>query len=214
MSESFFAEVFSPNLYPPKLLGINVDILKDCYGVPSISHRYMMQTKSEKLYTPTKEVFELLKKGMTGGCCQVFTKYHKVDETEIKNHKIEKPKTCKKIVGYDANSLYLGALSMEMPCGRPEIIKDVNTNEIIQDILDDKFFGFVEVDIHTPKHLKEKVSEFPPLFIVSEVPDNLIPNHIKQIGEKTGRTNAGNKLLAVTSAEKILLYTPLIKFYT
>ena len=25
MSESIFAEVFSPNLYPPKLLGINVD---------------------------------------------------------------------------------------------------------------------------------------------------------------------------------------------
>ena len=104
-----------------------VDILKDCYGVPSIAHRYMMQTKSEKLYTPTKEVFELLKKGMTGGCCQVFTKYHKVGQTKIKNHKIAKPKTCKKIVGYDANSLYLGALSMEMPCGKPEIIKDVNT---------------------------------------------------------------------------------------
>ena len=39
-----------------------VDILKDCHGVPSIAHRYMMQTKSEKLYTPTKEVFEATKK--------------------------------------------------------------------------------------------------------------------------------------------------------
>ena len=86
---------------------LGVDILKDCYGVPSIAHRYMMQTKSEKLYTPTKKAFELLKKGMTGCCCQVFTKYHKVDKTKIKSHKIEKPKTCKKILGYDANFLYL-----------------------------------------------------------------------------------------------------------
>ena len=52
------------------------------------------------------ETYNLLKTGMVGGLAQVFTRYHKKDVTYIRSH-IEREKLCKKIIGYDANALYL-----------------------------------------------------------------------------------------------------------
>ena len=52
------------------------------------------------------ETYNLLKTGTVGGPAQVFTRYHEKDVTYIRSH-IEREKLCKKIIGYDANALYL-----------------------------------------------------------------------------------------------------------
>ena len=54
-----------------------------------------------------------------------------------------------------------------------------------------------------------------PLFVVQEIPDCDIPEEMKIYKERTGRkTMKGTKkLLGVIKAKKILLYTPLIKWY-
>ena len=51
-----------------------------------------------------------------------------------------------------------------MPTGKQEHIKQYNLSQLEQDILNDKLFGFVQVDIETPEHLKEYFKEMTPIF--------------------------------------------------
>ena len=53
-----------------------------------------------------------------------------------------------------------------------------------------------------------------PFFVVQEIPESCIPEHIKKYQLDTGRTTVKGtkKLLGVMKAEKILLYTPLLKW--
>ena len=44
--------------------------------------------------------------------------YHKVGITKIRPHRLANPKTCKHILSYDANALYLSTMLHDMPCGR------------------------------------------------------------------------------------------------
>ena len=52
-----------------------------------------------------------------GGTSIVFHRYHERDVTTIRPTDYEKPKACKKIIGYDANALYLWSILQEMPTG-------------------------------------------------------------------------------------------------
>ena len=54
-----------------------------------------------------------------------------------------------------------------------------------------------------------------PLFVVQEIPEKYIPKEMNIYEEKTGRKTikGTKKLLGVMKAKKILLYTPLIKWY-
>jgi hypothetical protein len=56
-----------------------------------------------------------------------------------------------------------------MPTGKHEHIKSDNLEQLTQDILNDKLFGFVRVDIKTPEDLKEKLSEMTPIFKNAEI---------------------------------------------
>ena len=49
------------------------------------------------------ETYNLLKTGMVGGPAQVFTRYFEKGATHIRSHNKQR-KTCKKIIGYDANA--------------------------------------------------------------------------------------------------------------
>ena len=108
-----------------------------------------------------------------------------------------------------------------MPCGNEEYVEIEKPNDpeliekLCKDILEDKLFGFLQVDIHVPDNLKEKFSEFSPLFVVDSVPENMIPKYIKDYQKNTGRKTlqSSRNLLCVTKAEKILLYTPVLKWY-
>ena len=105
-----------------------------------------------------------------------------------------------------------------MPCDKEqyvEVTEPNNVENICKDILEDKLFGFCQVDIHVPDHLREKFSEFAPLFIIDIVPEDLVPEHMKKYKEATDRKTLkdSRKLLGVTKAKKILLYTPMIKWY-
>ena len=55
----------------------------------------------------------------------------------------------------------------------------------------------------------------PPLFVVDEIPDNCIPEEMKLYKKLTSRKRikGTKKLLGVTKAKKILLYSPLLKWY-
>ena len=99
--------------------------------------------------------------------------------------------------------------------GASQALSSEEKDELIQNVLNDKLFGFFQVDIEVPEQLMDKFSEFSPLFILSEVPEDQIPQHMHAYKINTGRKKIKNnkKLLGVMKAEKILLYSPLLKWY-
>ena len=164
------------------------------------------------------EAYEMLKTGMIGGPSIVFCRYAEAGVSKIRSHIYsEKAKTCRSVHGLDSNSLYLFCSGQEMPCGKEKVFKcnPDEQAEIIQNVLNDKLFGFFEVDIEVPEQKRKRFSEFCPLFVISEVPEDQIPQHMKDYKINTGRKMIKNnkKLLGVMKAEKILLYSPLLKWY-
>ena len=165
------------------------------------------------------EAYEMLKTGMIGGPSIVFCRYAEAGVSQIRSHIYKDAKTCRAVLGFDANSLYLYCSGQEMPCGKEKVFRCnggvEEKDEIIQNVLNDELFGFFQVDIEVPKQLRKRFSEFSPLFILDEVPEDQIPQHMKNYQINTGRKKIKNnkKLLGVMKAEKILIYSPLLKWY-
>ena len=165
------------------------------------------------------EAYEMLTTGMIGGPSIVFCRHAEAGVSKIRSHIYSDAdaKTCRSVLGLDANSLYLFCSGQEMPCGKEKVFKcnPAEQDEIIQNVLNDKLFGFFEVDIEVPEQKRKRFSEFCPLFVISEVPEDQIPQHMKDYKINTGRKMIKNnkKLLGVMKAEKILLYSPLLKWY-
>ena len=175
----------------------------------------------------------MLKTGMIGGPSIVFCRYAEAGVSRIRSHiysdreagkageageKLRADsKTCRAVLSLDANSLYLFCSGQEMPCGKEKVFSSnpEEKDELIQNVLNDKLFGFFQVDIEVPEKLLDKFSEFSPLFILSEVPEDQISQHMKDYKINTGRKKIKNnkKLLGLMKAEKILLYSPLLKWY-
>ncbi|KAG6592630.1 uncharacterized protein IUM83_12462 [Phytophthora cinnamomi] len=124
-------------------------------------YRKLLDFNSDKLVysidQEEKDIYAKMKANIAGGPSIIFHRYAKRNETKIRGGKV-----CKKIIGYDANALYLWALGNDMPCGRLTTIEAYDG--IIDDIKSDKIFGFLECDIRTPGHLKEYFSEMTPIF--------------------------------------------------
>ena len=165
------------------------------------------------------EAYEMLTTGMIGGPSIVFCRYAEAGVSQIRSHRYSEAdaKTCRAVLGFDANSLYLFCSGQEMPRGKEKVFKGnpEEKDKLIQKVLNDKLFGFFQVDIEVPEQLLDKFSEFSPLFILSEVPEDQIPQHMHAYKINTGRKKIKNnkKLLGVMKAEKILLYSPLLKWY-
>ena len=165
------------------------------------------------------EAYEMLTTGMIGGPSIVFCRYAEAGVSRIRSHIYSEAdaKTSRAVLGLDANSLYLFCSGQEMPCGKEKVFSTnpEEKDKLIQNVLNDKLFGFFQVDIEVPEQLRDKFSEFSPLFILSEVPEDQIPQHMHAYKINTGRKKIKNnkKLLGVMKAEKILLYSPLLKWY-
>ena len=156
---------------------------------------------------------------MVGGPSIVFCRYAEAGVSQIRSHIYSRAdaKICRSVQGLDANSLYLFCSGQEMPCGKEKVFHcdPEEKDKLIQNVLNDKLFGFFEVDIKVPEQKSKRFSEFCPLFILDEVPEEQIPQHMKDYQINTGRKKIKNnkKLLGVMKAEKILIYSPLLKWY-
>ena len=141
-----------PELYAPGQYCIhrckkfcNDDFCKICYKI----------RKDCKICDKNKS-YKLLKTGMVGGPSIIFMRYAEAQKTTIRPHKYKNPENCVRIVGYDANGLYLSCSGQEMPCGKEECIAIENPSDpkfikkIYKDILAGNLFGFCQVDIHVP----------------------------------------------------------------
>ena len=206
---------------------IGIDILKDAVSLPGVSEKYILRKtlqprwgyKPPELYSPNKEAYAMLKAAVVGGPSLVFTRKHVAGETRIRSHQYEDARLCRRILGYDANSLYPSTMMKEMPCG-PGYVKSYDNPEAYarvfpQFLWTEEWFGFAEVDIEVPEELWPEFEEFPPLFINRGVPDSAVPQHMHAYLQQSGRKRfpEQKKLLGVMSAKKILLYAPLLAWY-
>ena len=206
---------------------LGIDILKDAVSLPGVSEKYILRKtlqprwgyKPPELYSPNKEAYAMLKAAVVGGPSLVFTRKHVAGETRIRSHQYEDAKVCRRILGYDANSLYPSTMMKEMPCG-PGFVKSYNNPEAYARVFPqflwmEEWFGFAEVDIEVPEELWPEFEEFPPLFINRGVPDSAVPQHMHDYLKQSGRKRfpEQKKLLGVMSAKKILLYAPLLAWY-
>ena len=127
-------------------------------------------------------------------------------------------KSSPKIVGFNANSLYLYCFGQEMPCSKEEYVEvdqPYDMEELRNQVMKGMLFGFLQVDIYVLNELIDKFSRFCPLFVVDSIPDELISSHVRVYQMRTGQKRfvESKKLLGVTCAEKILLYLPMLKWY-
>ena len=207
-------------------IGKGIDILKDAVSIPGVSLHYLLKGAIERkaeLYAPRKEAYEMLKGAVVGGPSLVFTRYHEVGKTRIRSHQYPDARPCQNILGYDANALYLSTMLREMPCGKERVIKyadddlqvEVDADDFTKRLKEKSWFGYAEVDIEIPEHLHQKFEEMCPFFHNKPVPAKAVPKHMKEYLRATGRkvVEKNKKLLGTLSAEKILLYEPLLQWY-
>ena len=189
---------------------------------PAKGCRKCKRVRNECDQCPKNKPYELLKTGMIGGPSIVFCRYAEVGQSKIRSHQYEDAKNCEAVVGFDANSLYLYCSGQEMPCGKEkyfEVRESANPESAVEElcnaVLNGNLFGYLQVDIQVPEHLKDTYSEFSPLFVLDSIPRDFVPDHMKEYQEKTNRKTllGSKKLLGILQAKKILLYTPLLKWY-
>jgi hypothetical protein len=102
-------------------------------------------------------------------------------------------------------------MSQNMPTGMCNRYKPTESTEhYTKQIQKNKLFGFIEVDIHTPEHLKSKYDEFPMIFKNTEIKHSDLNDEMKKYKHYKWKTRS---LISSHFGDKILLYTPLLKFY-
>ena len=95
----------------------NIDMFKDGVSVPGLTLLYIFnELPSNTFFTvfnqTNSDLHLLVKDNIVGGPAIIFHRYHEKDITKIRGDE-----TCRSIVGYDANTLYLWALMQDMPTG-------------------------------------------------------------------------------------------------
>ena len=95
-----------------------IDMFKDGISVPGLSLLYLFSNlpKDTNFVTfnrTNKDAHKLVKDNIVGGPAIIFHRYHEKGITKIRGGS----ELCRKIVGYDANALYLWALMQDMPTG-------------------------------------------------------------------------------------------------
>ena len=95
-----------------------IDMFKDGISVPGLSLLYLFSNLPNDTYftvfnRTNSDAHKLVKDNIVGGPAIIFHRYHEKDVTKIRGG----GETCRSIVGYDANALYLWALMQDMPTG-------------------------------------------------------------------------------------------------
>ena len=87
-------------------------------------------------------------------------------------------------------------------------------DEILTAVLNGKFFGFVECDLHVPDSLVSKFSEMPPIFKNVSLDRSHLSDHMREFAESEGHLSRPQRcLIGSMRGEKILLLSELLKWY-
>ena len=96
----------------------DIDMFKDGISVPGLSLLHLFNdlpndTNFVTFNRTNSDLHKLVKDNIVGGPAIIFPRYHEKNVTRIRGG----GETCRSIVGYDANALYLWAIMQDMPTG-------------------------------------------------------------------------------------------------
>ena len=103
-----------------------IDMSRQGISIPGVTLTYLFTNLESGIFfslfdEKNKDLYYLFEKNMVGGPSIIFHRYHEAGKTKIREKEMEdqgkQAKTCQKIVGYDANALYLWAIMQDMPTG-------------------------------------------------------------------------------------------------
>ena len=108
---------------------IELDMFKDGIGIPGLTLRYLHKSMDQDTYLALfskhqADVHTLIRQQLVGGPSIVFSRYKEKGQSTIRGGK-----PVDTLEGYDANALYLWAISQTMPTGHP-VIRRKETNFI------------------------------------------------------------------------------------
>ena len=95
-----------------------LDVFKESVSLSGLTQKYLFKKLDEKDYfvgigREHAYIYKQLRElGIVGGPSIIFHRYQEAGVTLIKEHEL-----CKKVFGYDANSLYLYCTGKDMPTG-------------------------------------------------------------------------------------------------
>ena len=95
----------------------NLDIFKRSFSVSGVAKLQMMhkiQKNNSFCFFPKKhaDLHKTLRNQLTGGLSIVFCRYAAARKSRIRSHEVSNPETTEKILGLEANSLYLHAINV------------------------------------------------------------------------------------------------------
>jgi len=96
----------------------HIDMMKDGISLPGLTLMYMFSNilKGDYFTIINADLHWLFKEHIVGGPAIIFHRYHEKDVTFLRQHTNNQDSLpCKKILGYDANALYLSAIMQELP---------------------------------------------------------------------------------------------------
>ena len=97
-----------------------IDVFKVAISVPGLARKMVFEEalKAKATFSlidqANQDLYHMIERNLVGGPSIIFTRHHKVNETFIRN---DPNHLCKKIIGFDANALYLYCFDKDMPVG-------------------------------------------------------------------------------------------------
>jgi hypothetical protein len=88
-------------------------------------------------------------------------------------------------------------MAKKMPVGKHEHITEYDLETLKADIMSEKLFGFIQVDIKTPDNLKDKFSEMTPIFKNAVIKEKDISDFMRNEHKKNNKTFHETKSLVV-----------------
>ncbi|KAJ8044458.1 Krueppel-related zinc finger protein 1 [Holothuria leucospilota] len=95
----------------------HIDVFKDGISVPGLTLKYLFQKAEGEPFAlfdkHNKDLYYTFRANLVGGPSIIFHRHQEKGKTKIRNT----DNVCRKIVGFDANALYLWAIMQNMPTG-------------------------------------------------------------------------------------------------
>ncbi len=91
-------------------------------------------------------MYQKYRDNLVGGPSIIFNHDQEKDKTQIRGGKL-----CKRIMGFDANALYLWAIGQPMLCGDHQSVNIYDG--LLSDVLNGSFYGVIQCDIEVPDQM-------------------------------------------------------------
>ena len=104
---------------------LGVDLLRDAISVPGLTLRILMKSVPKHIHfalfnEKNKDLYEMIKNNMCGGLAAVMLRYAEKNVTTIRTAEHGAlARSCRSVLGFDANSLYLYCMMERMCVSRP-----------------------------------------------------------------------------------------------